>query len=751
MAAPQTDRSNSWADPASQPSGTGFDTAATGNGGTTAEEAHAPSGRNNGGLFGLIWRRIARYLGSDRSPVDPATHEHALRRLAAYEQLSSATTDLLICLDRDYTILTANEAYCNTMGRSAEEVLGRRIPDISDPKHFTERVKPLLDEVLTGTTLHKQTWMDLDGSGSTRFYDARWNPVLDARGSVIGIAGVHRDITQRKQYNDRVRMLARHESLRLGQFEHFARAATELFTEADTIVAVSVWRRDEVKNTLNCIDRYEARRGEHSGGATFDSETTEEYAAVFEKQNLIMITAEGEDPQLPAARRVALDEAGLCTALESPITVAGKFVGFVALELAPEGQTWTNEQVAAARDLADLAARTLISEERRALEQQLIRAQKMESLGVLTGGIAHDFNNLLVGVIGATELALDELSPDSSTREHLELALSSSEQAAALCRQMLVYSGHERRSVSRRRLNKIVEETTHVLRSNLPRGIEQHLRLTAEDPVVEVDGTQLAQVIMNMITNSADAYEGESGKISIQSGTWDGAIGELSNVILGSDSDSTRYAYVEVADDGCGMDEPTRTQMFDPFFTTKFTGRGLGLSAVLGIVRGHRGAMTLTTAPDRGTTLRVYLPVAPSTTLADAPPKRRLASISGSVLVVDDDRTVGHVAAAMLTRAGLQPTVAESGAEALEEFNARKEDVPFDLVVLDLTMPGMDGREVGRRLRQVDQDVPIIISTGFGEMDVKELKELRIAGFLQKPYTRANLESILSDLDLRGP
>ena len=360
--------------------------------------------------------------------------------------------------------------------------------------------------------------------------------------------------------------------------------------------------------------------------------------------------------------------------------------------------------------------------------------------------MAHDFNNLLVGVLGAAELAREELPEDSSARQYLEIIQQSSERATALCRQMLAYSGRGTLKAEKLDLSRIARETVDILRSSLPRNVELRFEATAKNASIEVDGTQIRQVIMNLITNAADATEGEPGQVSVTTGIWSGSLAALPNLVLRPERISERYAYVEVQDDGCGMAEETLARMFDPFFTTKITGRGLGLAATLGIVRGHRGAITISTATGRGTTIRVLLPGLTETleeaVLAPEPTDRVLCE--GHVLVVDDDPAVGRVAAAMLRRAGLQAVVVADGIEAVECFRSRR----FDAVLLDLTMPGLGGEEVGRRLKKIDPSVPIILSTGFGDSDSlgEELAEFET--FLPKPYSQASLERVLAELEL---
>jgi two-component system, cell cycle sensor histidine kinase and response regulator CckA len=242
------------------------------------------------------------------------------------------------------------------------------------------------------------------------------------------------------------------------------------------------------------------------------------------------------------------------------------------------------------------------------LERRLLHAQKLESLGVLAGGVAHDFNNLLMAMLGNLELALQDVPPGTPARPRLEAVGVAARRAAELTRQMLAYSGRGRFATARLDLNGLVSENLHLLRASVPATTALDVRLGCGIPAIEADAGQVGQVLSNLATNAAEAIGPEPGRITLSTGVLDCDAAYLRRTRLEDAPPPGRYVYLEVADTGCGMDEQTQSQMFDPFFSTKFIGRGLGLPAVLGIVRGHGGAILLETAAGKGAVVRVLFP-----------------------------------------------------------------------------------------------------------------------------------------------
>jgi two-component system cell cycle sensor histidine kinase/response regulator CckA len=396
---------------------------------------------------------------------------------------------------------------------------------------------------------------------------------------------------------------------------------------------------------------------------------------------------------------------------------------------------------------SDLTERKRAEEERARLEAQMREVQKLESLGVLAGGIAHDFNNLLMAILGNADLVLHSLSPASPARPNVEEIAQASQRAADLCRQMLAYSGKGRFVVGRYDLSEIVREMAQMLKVSVSKQASLRYSFAADLPAVEADATQIRQIVMNLITNASEAIGGAGGVISISTGVMDCDRSYLSESHLDENLPEGRYVYLEVSDNGNGMDEETRRRIFDPFYTTKFTGRGLGLAAVLGIVRGHQGAIKVYSEPGQGTTFKVLLPAVawePGDRAEIAEPEA-LPHYGGTILLIDDDQDVCRVASEMLTRLGFKVITAAHGREGLEIFKTRAGEI--DCVLLDLTMPEMGGEEAFRELRRLRRDVRVILSSGYNEQDVTQrFVGKGLAGFIQKPFTMGKLQVVLSQV-----
>jgi PAS domain S-box-containing protein len=387
--------------------------------------------------------------------------------------------------------------------------------------------------------------------------------------------------------------------------------------------------------------------------------------------------------------------------------------------------------------------------ERRQLEARILQAQKLESLGILAGGIAHDFNNLLMGILGNTDLALAQTAPESPVRPFLKSIDKASQRAADLTNQMLAYSGKGRFIIEPINLSRVVEEIGHLLATVVSKRATVRYRLAPVLPPVEADATQIRQVVMNLITNASDALGEREGVVTVTTGVTDADGSYLGSLYLDDVLSAGRYVYLEVSDTGDGMDSATQARIFDPFFTTKHTGRGLGLAAVLGIVRAHHGAIKVYSEPGQGSTLKVLIPAlaGPEEIPAGAAavPANTTSAGSGergTILVVDDEETVRETTGAMLEAFGYSVLTAVDGLDAVELFRSRSD--ALTAVILDMTMPRMGGEEAFREMRRIDGSVPVILSSGFNEQDaVNRFTGKGLAGFIQKPYRMQALEEKL--------
>jgi two-component system, cell cycle sensor histidine kinase and response regulator CckA len=381
---------------------------------------------------------------------------------------------------------------------------------------------------------------------------------------------------------------------------------------------------------------------------------------------------------------------------------------------------------------------------RQELEKKFQETQKLESLGVMAGGIAHDFNNLLTGILGNAGLAKGELPPGHAGGAYLDHIEKASLRAADLCKQMLAYSGKGRFQVQRLDLNELIEDTVKLLRLSLSKKAGLRLELTRPLAAVKADSTQLRQVLMNLVINASEALADRAGTITLATGPVQADRAYLHATQFGDELEPGDYVFLEVTDDGCGMDRETLARIFDPFFTTKFTGRGLGLAAVLGIVRGHRGAIRVDSRPGAGTTFRILLPAVPGGSEAMATPAAAAPQWRGRgrVLIVDDEDAVRQVTAAALRRLGFTPEQAVDGQEGVEKF--RQDPAAYVLVILDLTMPRMDGVEAHRQMRALRPDLKAVLMSGFNRHDaVDRFTGQGLSGFVQKPF---ELETLVAEL-----
>jgi PAS domain S-box-containing protein len=393
----------------------------------------------------------------------------------------------------------------------------------------------------------------------------------------------------------------------------------------------------------------------------------------------------------------------------------------------------------------DITERKRAEEERRQLEAQIQHAQKLESLGVLAGGIAHDFNNLLTGILGYASLSLMQLPDESVACPMLREIEKSAERAADLTRQMLAYSGRGKFVIQVLRLETLVQEMIKLLGTVVSK--KATLQLDLESASVEGDATQIRQVVMNLITNASDALEGQCGVIGIRTGVREADAAFLRSPYLPEELPPGAYACVEVTDTGCGMSPETLARIFDPFFTTKFTGRGLGLAAVLGIVKGHRGTIKVDSTPGRGTVFQVLFPryTGPSGDGLVAGSEESPRRGQGIVLVVDDEASLRTFARDVLECTGFEVREAADGREGLDLFSQHHEEIVG--VLLDLTMPRMDGVEVLRELRRRQPDVPVLVMSGYSELEVSQrFAGMGASGFIQKPFHARDLIARLWEL-----
>ncbi|WP_298815706.1 hybrid sensor histidine kinase/response regulator [Chloroflexus sp.] len=402
----------------------------------------------------------------------------------------------------------------------------------------------------------------------------------------------------------------------------------------------------------------------------------------------------------------------------------------------------------------DVTERRRMERERERIEQQLRETQRLESLGVMAGGIAHDFNNLLVSVLGNVSLALNELLPDHPAYHLLIQIEQAAQRATELTNQLLTYTGRHQIDMQQLDLARIVEEMQTLLRSLLPRRVDLIVQPSPTPLPIEGNIAQIRQVLMNLAINGAEAITG-SGTVTIATDQRDLNEQDMAQMDLGAEQPPGRYAALIVQDTGHGMDDVTKARIFDPFFSTKFTGRGLGLAAVNGIVRAHRGALQIVTVPDQGATFTVFWPltervVEPAPSPTESPPQVEPTSsvtidVARTALIVDDEPDVRRVAERMLRRIGFTVYEASNGEQALQLLEQYSEQIT--LALIDLTMPGITGDELAAIIVEHYPALRIILMSGFAHQEIPA--HLRASGrvsFLAKPFTVATLTSAVTTI-----
>ncbi len=410
-----------------------------------------------------------------------------------------------------------------------------------------------------------------------------------------------------------------------------------------------------------------------------------------------------------------------------------------------DGQNKVVSIVGAGRDITDLKK---AEADRLAMERRLLHSQKLESLGVLAGGIAHDFNNLLAAIMGNLEMVLSDFPQDLSRKKQLDQAFKAASRAADLTRQMLAYSGKGKFVIQKVDINQLAAENAQFFMNTISKNISLEFNLDHDIPGIMADPGQIQQVVMNLITNACEAIGHEPGQVIIASGIMDCDKPYLSRSRGEKTPEPGRYVWLEIKDSGAGMDSNTLQKLFDPFFSTKFTGRGLGLSAVLGIVQGHNGAIMVESAKGRGTAVRVLFPV-PDDTGISVPKEARQATgtgtetgdevFSGTILVVDDEEMIRELAREALQELGFEVLTAVNGLEALKIYEDNQDKIRA--VLLDLMMPVMDGVRTFENLRKVNPELNVVLCSGYNEQEAtQKFQNQGLAGFLHKPFTMADLK-----------
>ena len=620
-------------------------------------------------------------------------------------------------MDRYYEhaiLAEANDAFAHMYGfERAKEMIGMRLSELMprDPATFEH----LRRYVRGGYRLANAESHEVGRDGIRRIFLNNLTGIVE-NGCLVRAWGTQRDVTEQRRAEDE----RRRAEMRLNS----AMSAADLGT----------WEWDVESDTLTWSAATERMFGFEPG--TFRGGLADYLALVH------------PDHRAHIAERLrhAASEGGNLTGELKILRRDG-----VPRWLASRGDVIRNEQGRVIRVVGaamDVTEQHDAAEEKERIENRLQETQKLESLGILAGGIAHDFNNLLTGILGNASLARMDTPEDSPAQHNLEAIEKISRRAAELCKQMLAYSGKGRFVVQRLDLSEIVEDTAQLIRPSLSRNATVESHLARGLPAIAADETQMRQIIMNLGINASDALGDAAGVIDIRTGLMHADADYLASTTLSPDTPPGDYVFLEISDTGCGMTPETQKKIFNPFFTTKFTGRGLGLAAVLGIVRGHGGALKVVSDVGKGSTFTLLLPSTGEPVEAPAAPEAPVPVEwrgSGAVLVIDDDEAVRIVASRMLHAMGYEVVLAVDGREGVAKF--RENPANFCAILLDLTMPLMDGTEVFSELRHVKGDIKVVLMSGFNEQDaISRFAGQGLAAFVQKPFAPEELRQAFRGL-----
>jgi PAS domain S-box-containing protein len=660
----------------------------------------------------LLLKGETSYIGeNEESDVEPQGDTAGIESDGARPYILRAILEsprdiVIFALDRQYRYLAFNEAHRRTIMQiwQVDIAIGQCMLDIIGREDDRAKAKANFDRALAGEHFVVIEEYGKEGP-SRRYYEDVYSPIA-SDGAVVGLTLFLTDITEQKRAQQQLEdYKVRLESL-VDERTAALRRSEELYRKLvfHTPNAVLVHRDGKV---LFVNPAAGVLCGETGDLARLEGRSLDD---LF-----------GKDAMARVGRDAVRTELSLVRPDRSV------FVEWTSIEVEFEGGRAT---LALA---VDISARKLAELERLKLADQLRHTQKLESLGLLAGGITHDFNNLLVGILGNADMALRhaQLTPD--LRLLLDRIKTASVRASELTGQLLVYSGKAPFLVRPLDLSSVVREMSDLMSVSAPKNAFLRLDLADEPLSFEGNSAQIRQVVMNLIANAADAVGEAAGTITLRTSlvTVDRKL--LSGTYVDDALPGGRYLCLEVSDTGVGMDEATRACLFDPFFTTKAKGRGLGLAAVLGIVRSHGGAISVASTPGRGSTFRVFLPETDRPIIPDVAATVEGWRASGTVLIADDEPRVRQVLAMMLTDIGFHVLEAETATACLELYRAHAGAI--NAIMVDLMMPGGGGREVVRALRAAGDLVPIVVSSGYSEEALgAELRADPRLAFLEKPF-----------------
>jgi PAS domain S-box-containing protein len=639
--------------------------------------------------------------------------EELQKREARLSFLLSATPAVIYsCYYRDYfgAYFVSENVFALTGYRANEFVEDPSFWSTHIHPDDSQRVLSELDNLRTkGSHAHEYRFLHQDGT--YRWMHDENKLLYDTEGNPTEIIGFWLDVTERKQA------------------EVALRKSENLFRTLAQNAPVGIFQSDAASN---CI--YVNRKWCELSGLSEEEAMGAGWAKTIHPDDLERVMAEWQEcvqtnryEELEFRFTTPSGKTNWVSNIVTPLySVSGELYGYIGC-------------------VTDITERIQQEKERLFIERQLQQTQRLESLGVLAGGIAHDFNNILAVIMGNCSLA--EMDYEKAG-DYIPMILQASERAAGLCRQMLAYAGKSQFVQANVNFGAQVADAVKMLQSTLPQNVAIKFEGSPDIPEIKADASQITQVAMNLVINASEAIGEAQGEIRVAISTYLIKDGQTEKDYLGKIIPSGWYVCLEVSDNGCGMSAETYNRIFEPFYSTKFAGRGLGMSAVLGIVTSHGGALQLLSQPGQGTTFKIFLPLQINHAAASGhlPQKDSSSSkMTGTVLLVEDEKQVLMIAKSMLKTLGFTVIEAVNGKDALALYQNKSSEIT--LVLTDIGMPIMNGYELIRELKKLNPELPIIISSGFGDIDISsKVSHKDVAGLIGKPYNFNQMREVINSV-----
>jgi len=653
-------------------------------------------------LTAAVWKAgdgsILGYQGIIR---DISSQKSLLETLRKYEFIVNTSKQFMTLINSDYIYEAVNEAYCLAHGKSPDEIIGTTVADVWGKGKFKRVIKPYLDKCFAGSEVHHQKWFEF-AAREQKFYDVSYYPYYGNDSEITHAVVVTHDMTERKQAEEALR-----------ESEAKFRNLFDLSPQAIAVTDMGTGKIIDVNDEFCELTQYSRKK--------VFGKTIADLGFFFEGKDNAFLKE--------------LKTSGQVDRLEIYFEARDGFI-VNALMFARVIRIAGEEFV--------LTAFLDMSDQKR-LEAQLRQAQKMEALGTLAGGIAHNFNNLLMGIQANASLILLDIEPNAPNYDRLMNIEKMVQNGSKLTKQLLGYAREGRYEVRPVSLNQLIRETSGTF-GLTKKEIKVHHELARDLHAIEADQGQIEQILWNLYINAADAMpSGGDLFLRTMNVTHKDVTGKSPKVKPGD------YVLVEVIDTGIGMDNKTAERIFDPFFTTKgmSRGTGLGLASVYGIVRNHGGTITVTSKRGKGSTFSIYLPASRRKAMREKTGSDTLVPGKETVLLVDDEDMILDVGTQILEKMGHKVLKAKSGQEATELYQKHKDFI--DLVILDMIMPGVSGGETYDRIKAIDSEVKVLLSSGYSvDGQATEILKRGCNGFIQKPFKMKDLSHKIQEVLGKG-